>query len=103
MPEEPKVMRSNILEACKDMLRWQVYVIYTTPTNGLGPVMENIEPHLEYQFRMEKEGVYIAVGPHWEDEEDTWHGEGRIGLRARNLAEARRVAASDAWHNSDAP
>ena len=27
MPEEPKVTRANILEACKDMLRWQVYVI----------------------------------------------------------------------------
>ena len=37
MAEEPKVTRANILEACKDMLRWQVYVIHTTPASGLGP------------------------------------------------------------------
>ena len=30
MPEEPKVTRADILEACRDMLRWQVYVIHTT-------------------------------------------------------------------------
>jgi uncharacterized protein len=102
MNEEPKVTRADILAACKDMLRWQVYVIHTTPMNGLGPVMENIGPHLEYQVRMEKEGVYIAAGPHWEDDEDTWKGDGMIVLRAKNLDEARRVAENDPMHKSGA-
>ena len=84
MAEEPKVTRANILEACKDMLRWQVYVIHTTPTNGLGPVMENIGPHLEYQVQHgEGRQFYIAAGPHWEDDEDTWKGDGMIVLRAK--------------------
>ena len=102
MPEEPKVTRANILEACKGMLRWQVYVIHTTPANGLGQVMENLGPHLEYQIRMEKEGVYIAAGPHWEDDEDTWKGDGMIVLRAKDLAEARKVAENDPMHKSGA-
>ena len=41
------------------MLKWQVYAIHTFPTDGLGPVMENIGPHLEYQHRMEQEGWMI--------------------------------------------
>ncbi len=84
------------------MLQWQVYVIHTTPSNGLGPVMEHIGPHLEYQQRMEQEGVYIAAGPHWEDDEETWKGDGMIVVRAANLAAARQIADNDPMHQSGA-
>ncbi len=94
--------RSQILAASGDMLKWQVYVIHTFPKNGLGPVMENIGPHLEYQARMEAEGVYVAAGPHWEDDEETWGGEGMIVVRAKNLAEARKIAEADPMHSSGA-
>ena len=102
MSEEPKVTRSEILEASRGMLQWQVYVITTTPMNGLGPVMEHIGPHLAYQQRMEEEGVYLAAGPHWEDDEETWKGDGMIVVRASNLAEARRIAENDPMHQSGA-
>ncbi len=102
MSEEPRVTRSQILEASRTMLQWQVYVIHTTPTNGLGPVMEHIGPHLEYQQRMEQEGVYIAAGPHWEDDEETWKGDGMIVVRAANLAAARQIADNDPMHQSGA-
>src|SRR3546814_5096006 len=92
--------RSQILDASGDMLKWQVYVIHTWPTNGMGPVMENIGPHLEYQTRMEKEGVYVAAGPHWADDEESWEGEGMIVLRAGSLAEERAVAEADPMHAS---
>lgn len=94
--------RTQILEASGDMLKWQVYVIHTFPENGMGPVMENIGPHLEYQARMEAEGVYIAAGPHWADDEETWEGEGMIVVRAKNLAEARAIAEADPMHKSGA-
>ena len=55
--------RTQILEASGDMLKWQVYVVHTFPANGLGPVMENIGPHLAHQAKMEAEGIFIAVGP----------------------------------------
>ena len=51
---------------------------------------------------MEKEGVYIAAGPHWEDDEDTWKGDGMIVLRAKNIDEARSVAENDPMHKSGA-
>lgn len=94
--------RTQILEASGDMLKWQVYVIHTFPTDGLGPVMQNIGPHLEYQARMEKEGVYVAAGPHWADDEETWEGEGMIVVRAGSLDEARKIAEADPMHASGA-
>jgi uncharacterized protein YciI len=94
--------RSQIMAASGDMLKWQVYAIHTFPTDGLGPVMENIGPHLEHQHRMEQEGVYIAAGPHWADDEETWEGEGLIIVRAKDLADARRIAEADPMHSSGA-
>ena len=37
------VTKSDILQACKEMLCKELYVVFTTPTKGLGPVMENLE------------------------------------------------------------
>ena len=64
--------------------------------------MENIGPHLEFQHRMEPEGVYVAAGPHWADDEETWEGEGLIVVRAKDLADARRIAEEDPMHASGA-
>ncbi|MBO21699.1 MAG: hypothetical protein CMM26_04885 [Rhodospirillaceae bacterium] len=94
--------RSQILEASGDMLKWQVYAIHTFPENGMVPVMENIGPHLAHQAKMEEDGVYIAAGPHWADDEETWEGEGLIIVRARDLAHAREIAESDPMHASGA-
>ena len=94
--------RTDILNNPAPMLKWQVYVIHTFPTNGLGPVMENLGPHLEYQQRMEDEGVYIAAGPHWAEDGETWEGEGMIVVRAASLEEARKIAEADPMHASGA-
>ena len=40
----------------------QLYVVFTTPTNGIGPVMENVKEHLAFQVRLEKEGTMFAAG-----------------------------------------
>ena len=42
----PNITKDDILEASKGMLQLQLYVVFTKPTNGMGPVMENIEEHL---------------------------------------------------------
>ena len=94
--------RKKILELSGDMLKWQVYAIHTYPTDGLEAVMANTGPHLEYQHKIEKEGVYIAAGPHWADDEETWEGEGLIIIRAKDLSDARRIAEEDPMHSSGA-
>lgn len=99
---EPKITKQDILEKTPGMLQKQLYIVHTKPTNGLGPVMENIGPHLEFQVKIEQDGVMFAAGPIWADDEETWEGEGMVVVRAKNLAHAREIAASDPMHSSGA-
>ena len=98
----PNITKDDILEASKGMLQKQLYVVFTKPTNGMGPVMENIKPHLDFQVELEEKGIMFGAGPFWADNESDWHGEGMVIIRARSLAEARDIAASDPMHSSGA-
>ncbi|MCC2097359.1 MAG: hypothetical protein KDJ29_10735 [Hyphomicrobiales bacterium] len=98
----PKITRSDVLEASKGMLQKQLYVIFTTPANGMGPVMENIEEHLKFQVELEQSGIMLGAGPFWTDNEADWEGEGMVIIRAGSLAEAKEIAARDPMHKSGA-
>ena len=99
---EPKITKHDILEKTPQMLQKQLYLVHTKPTNGMGPVMDNIGPHLEFQVKIEQEGIMFAAGPLWADDEETWEGEGIVVIRADNLAHAKEIAASDPMHASGA-
>lgn len=99
---EPKITKDDILAASKGMLQMQLYVVSTTPTAGLGPVMENLEAHLAFQVSLEERGIMVGAGPHWEEDEHSWHGDGMVIIRAESLAHAREIAASDPMHSSGA-
>jgi uncharacterized protein len=86
----------------RGFLAKQLYVVFTTPTNGIGPVMENLQSHLDYQELLEKRGIMFAAGPHWTDDEQRWEGEGMVVVRASSLAEAKAIAADDPMHKSGA-
>ena len=98
----PEVTKQDILNACEGMLRKQLYVVLTTPTNGLGPVMENLETHLQYQMSLEEKGIMFGAGPFWDDAEEKWEGEGMVVIRAGSLAEAKQIAADDPMHKAGA-
>ncbi len=98
----PKITRSDILQASKGMLQMQLYAVFTRPTSGLGPVMEHIEEHLAFQCELERKGIMFGAGPFWADNEEDWHGEGMVIIRAASLAEARAIAESDPMHSSGA-
>ncbi|MCY4551998.1 MAG: YciI family protein [Defluviicoccus sp.] len=98
----PRVMKEDVMNACAGMLQKQLYVVFTTPTNGLGPVMENIGPHLEYQVSLEERGIMFGAGPFWSDDETEWLGEGMVIVRASSLDEAKQIAAADPMHASGA-
>ena len=99
---EPQISVQDILNASAGCLQKQMYVYFTTPANGLGPVMENLEDHLKFQVELEQKGVMFGAGPFWTDDEQRWEGEGMIIIRAESLAEARKIAASDPVHASGA-
>mgnify|MGYP001195159772 FL=1 len=98
----PIITKGDILEASKGMLQMQLFVVFTTPTNGMGPVMENIEEHLQFQVNLEKRGIMFGAGPFWADDEHTWNGEGMVIIRAASLEHAKEIAATDPMHSSGA-
>ena len=99
---EPQISVQDILNASAGCLQKQMYVYFTTPANGLGPVMENLEDHLKFQMELEQKGVMFGAGPFWTEDEQRWEGEGMIIIRAGSLAEARKIAALDPMHASGA-
>ncbi len=99
---EPVVSVQDVLNASSGMLQKQLYVVFTKPTKGLGPVMQNIEPHLKFQVDLERRGIMFGAGPFWTDDEKRWEGEGMVIIRAGSLAEAKEIAASDPMHKSNA-
>ena len=40
---EPKITKQDVLNASSEMLNKDLYVIITKPTNGMEPVMENLD------------------------------------------------------------
>ncbi len=76
----------------------QLYIVSTRPTNGIGPVMEHLGVHLQFQEKLEREGIMFAAGPNWTDDELEWEGDGTVVIRAGSLAEARAIAAQDPMH-----
>ena len=92
----------DVLEASKGMLQKQLYAVFTTPANGMGPVMENLEEHLKFQVGLEEKGIMFAAGPFWSDDGEVWEGEGMVLIRAGSLEEAREIAESDPMHSSGA-
>ena len=99
---EPKVTKQDILNASSQMLNKDLYVVFTKPTNGLGPVMENIEGHLKFQVSLEERGIMFGAGPFWDDNEIDWSGEGMVIIRASSLTEAKEIASTDPMHISGA-
>ena len=100
--DEPRVMADDVRAACECMLQSQLYALFTRPANGLGPIMEKLEEHLEYQISMEKNGILFAAGPFWTDDEQQWRGEGMVVVRAESLGAARAIAEKDPMHASGA-
>ena len=62
---------NEIIELSKQRgyLAKQLYVIFTTPANGIAPVLESLQQHLDYQELLERRGVMFAAGPNWSDDE----------------------------------
>ena len=94
----------EIIELSKERgyLAKQLYVIFTTPANGIAPVLENLQRHLDYQESLEQRGVIFAAGPHWSDDEQRREGDGMVVIRAGSLAEAEAIAKDDPMHASGA-
>ena len=99
---EPTITKQDVLNASNEMLNKDLYVIFTKPTNGMGPVMENLDEHLKFQVSLEKKGIMFGAGPFWDENEIDWNGEGMVIIRANSINHAKEIANSDPMHSSGA-
>ena len=81
------------------MLKKQLWVVLTRPVAPPQQVRRHLKAHLEHQIRLEKAGIMYGAGP------ATKPGEaapsfGLIVIRAKDEAEARRIAEADPMHAS---
>jgi hypothetical protein len=90
-----KVSAQDIIALSKKegFLAKQLYVVFTTPTKGIQPVMKVVKEHLEFQ---------VAAGPNWTDDEKSWEGDGMVVIRAKSFAEATDIMKRDPMHKSGA-
>jgi uncharacterized protein YciI len=92
----------DVIEASSAMLQKQLYAIFTSPVDGLEPILANLEEHLAFQVSLEKEGILFAASPMWTDDEKTWEGEGMVVVRAASRKEATEIAERDPMHQRGA-
>jgi uncharacterized protein len=85
-----------------NLLAKRLYVVFSEPTSGIGPIMESLDPHVEYQTRLELDGTMFAAGPLATDDEQSWAGEGMFVYRADSMAQAGTYAEADPMHQSGA-
>ena len=81
-----------------DLLAKRLYAVLSEPVRGLQPVLDNLDPHVAYQTRLEHEGVMFAAGPLSDDAEQEWHGDGLFIYRAESRAAAVKLAEADPMH-----
>jgi uncharacterized protein YciI len=81
------------------MLKKRLWVVITRPVKPPEEVQRQLKAHLEHQIRLEKSGIMYGAGPAPSPGE-TRAAFGLIIIRARDEAEARRIADSDPMHSS---
>jgi uncharacterized protein YciI len=83
------------------MLKKPLWVVMTKAVVPPQQMMRHFKAHLEHQIRLEKAGIMYGVGPATKPGE-TAPSFGLIIIRAKDEAEARRIADADPMHSSGA-
>jgi uncharacterized protein YciI len=76
----------------------EYFIVFTEPLKDRAAIQEHLNIHLDYQRELEKKGVIVAAGPLSDETGTEWTGKGMIIYRARDIAEAKRIADGDPMH-----
>ena len=79
------------------MLHKRLYVIFSEPTEKTGDRRKVFPKHIAYQLEIERKGILFAAGP-FINYKGKPQGPGMIVIRAKSMAEAKRVAEADPFH-----
>jgi uncharacterized protein len=98
MTEQPDL---SVEELHARMLKKPLWVVITRAVVPLEEMKRHLKAHLEHQIRLEKSGVMYGAGPATKPGESA-ASFGLIIIRAKDEAEARRIADADPMHSSGA-
>ena len=95
---------NQMVQQCEGLglLAKKLYVVFTKPVNGLGPIMEVLDAHLAYQNKIQDEGIMFGAGPFSDDTEENWNGDGMVIIRADSMTAAKEIAENDPMHKAGA-
>ena len=79
------------------MLHKRLYIIFSEPTEKTGDRRKAFPKHIAYQLEIERKGILFAAGP-FVNSKGKPQGPGMIVIRAKSMAEAKRVAEADPFH-----
>ena len=79
------------------MLHKRLYVIFSEPTEKTGDRRKVFPKHIAYQLEIERKGILFAAGP-FVNSKGKPQGPGMIVIRAKSMAEAKKVAEADPFH-----
>jgi hypothetical protein len=96
MPDQPD---KSVEQLIAGMLKKQLWVVMTKSVAPPDAVRQHLKAHLDHQIRLEKAGIMYGAGPATKPGE-TAASFGLIIIRAKDEAEARRIADSDPMHSS---
>ncbi|MCE7001619.1 YciI family protein [Kibdelosporangium philippinense] len=101
---QAKMLWSDLVKYGEEqgLLGKQLFIVFSNPTNGIGPILENLDTHVEYQRKLERDGIMFAAGPLANHDLTEWDGEGIFMYRANSMAAAVELAAADPMHISGA-
>ena len=81
----------------RKMLHKRLYIIFSEPTDKTGDRRKIFHEHIAYQLEIERKGILFAAGP-FVDAKGKAQGPGMIVVRAKNMAEAKRISEADPFH-----
>tara|TARA_A100001037_G_scaffold305356_1_gene345105 strand:+ start:576 stop:956 length:381 start_codon:yes stop_codon:yes gene_type:complete len=87
----------QVNELHEKMLHKRLYVIFSEPTEKTGDRRKVFPKHIAYQLEIERKGILFAAGP-FVNSKGKPQGPGMIVIRAKSMAEAKRVAEADPFH-----
>jgi uncharacterized protein YciI len=98
MNDKPEM---SVEEMHARMLKKQLWVIISRPEKPPEELRKHVKAHLEHQIRLEKDGIMYGAGPATPPGASA-AAFGLIIIRARDEADARRIADADPMHSSGA-
>ncbi|MGI9482117.1 MAG: YciI family protein [Hyphomicrobiales bacterium] len=82
----------------RGVLAKELFVVHSKPVVSADEIAETLPAHLDYQKKLEAEGVLFAAGPMADENGAVWSMEGLIILNAVSLEAARVLADNDPMH-----